>query len=44
VDDEDFNLDALSIILEFVCKIDIDHVVEKANSGEDALQKVIQNV
>ena len=44
VDDELFNIDALLIILGMVLKIDVDLVCEKANSGEEALGKVIKNV
>ena len=44
VDDEIFNIDALLIILGMVLKIDVDTVCERANSGEDALKKVMDNV
>ena len=44
VDDQIFNIDAILIILGMVLKVDVDVICEKANSGEDALKKVIENV
>ena len=44
VDDQVFNLDALIIILGMVLKIDVEKVCVKANSGEDALKKVMLDV
>ena len=45
VDDEQFNIEAIKIILEYNVKLpNIDMVIEKAMNGHDALRKVIKNV
>lgn len=45
VDDEQFNIEAIKIILEYNVKLpNIDMVIEKAMDGHDALRKVIKNV
>ena len=44
VDDQVFNIEAILIILGMVLKVDVDNICERANSGEEALKKVIENV
>lgn len=44
MDDQFFNQDAMMIILGMILKLDIDFICSKANSGEDALQQIINNV
>ena len=44
MDDQAFNIDALLIILNFSCQIDVDKYCVKAISGEEALKIVINNL
>ena len=43
VDDQDFNIQALEIVLKYNCKIDIDKSCVSAGSGEEALQAIRDN-
>ena len=38
VDDEQYNIDALEIILQHVCGIQIDSICKQAKNGKQALQ------
>lgn len=44
VDDEEYNLTALKIILQYHIKLDVDKVCDEALNGQEALQAVIKNV
>ena len=44
VDDEQFNIEALKIILKLHCNIDSDRICDVAWNGEEALQVVKNNV
>ena len=45
MDDQDFNIDAIKIILEYNVKLqNINEVVDKAMNGLEAIQKVILSV
>ena len=44
VDDQTYNIDALMIILGMVLKLNVDLMCEKAQSGEEAIEKVMANV
>ena len=38
------NIDALLIILGLVLQLDVDNICEKAYSGEEAIEKVKENI
>ena len=44
VDDEDYNIDALKILLKYSAKVDVDLVCDSATNGSEALKKVEENV
>ena len=44
VDDEDYNLTALKIILQYHIKLDVDRVCHEAINGHEALLSVMKNV
>ena len=44
VDDEQFNIEALKIILKHHCNIETDEICDDACNGEEALQMVKNNV
>ena len=44
VDDEQFNIDALKIILKYHCNIATDEICDSAFDGREALQAVKKNV
>ena len=44
VDDGEFNIEALTIILGFSCRIDTDKYCVTATSGEEAIQIVSDNI
>ena len=44
VDDEQFNIDALKIILRYHCNIDADEICDSAFDGKQALEAVQNNV
>ena len=44
VDDEQFNIDALKIILKYHCNIATDEICDSAFDGKEALQAVMNNV
>ena len=44
VDDQPYNIDAVYIILEYVCKLDVNSICDKALSGDDAIALIKENV
>lgn len=44
VDDEQYNIDALKIILKYHCNIATDEICDQASNGKEALQAVKTNV
>jgi CheY-like chemotaxis protein len=44
VDDQGFNINALTIILKYVVGLDTDLYIESVLSGQDALQKISDDI